>query len=233
MSVVDRWLNRPYSKFQECRAATLATIATSSQRSCVSLAFDVANGSRQIATFAKAGSEPVPVSQSDPAGVRQEKPQNSPTVEPVLQISPTSQGPLPKRAGFSPPDEKRVPIVAHNRRMPRSWAQGYARLDPARPPENVPVRHWGQFVEDVGRFLESDFAPVAAVLGWRALDLFGADRDRPFTRIDQAGLLWLLNGDRIVALSENTATVKTRTGAPQTWRRKENQSNRALAWELK
>jgi hypothetical protein len=113
-----------------------------------------------------------------------------------------------------------------------AWREGHARLDPQQPPGDVPVRQWGQFVDDVGRFLESDFAPVVAMLGWGALDLFGADRGRPFARIDQAGLLWLLNGDRLIALSENTATIETRTGARHTWRRKKNEFNRALAWEL-
>jgi hypothetical protein len=47
-----------------------------------------------------------------------------------------------------------------------------------------------------------------------------ADRDRPFARIDQAGLLWVLNGAKFVALTENTATIETRTGARQTYRRR-------------
>ena len=84
----------------------------------------------------------------------------------------------------------------------------------------------------MGRFLASDFAAVAAALGGHALDLFGCDRDRPFARIDQACLWWLLNGDRLAALSENTAMIETRTGGRQTWRRKMGEVHRALAWEL-
>jgi hypothetical protein len=45
-------------------------------------------------------------------------------------------------------------------------------------------------------------------------------------------LLWLLNGNRLVALSENRATIETRTGARQTWRRKPSQLGRVMAWEL-
>jgi hypothetical protein len=44
--------------------------------------------------------------------------------------------------------------------------------------------------------------------------------------------LWLLNGDKLVALSENTATIERRTGARQTYRRKPNAHGRMLAWEL-
>jgi len=33
-------------------------------------------------------------------------------------------------------------------------------------------------------------------------------------------------------LTENTATIETRTGARQTWRRKPAEPGRVLAWEL-
>jgi len=62
--------------------------------------------------------------------------------------------------------------------------------------------------------------------------LFGCDRDWPFARIDQAGLLWLLNGDHLIALTENTATIERRTGARQTYRRRPSGPGRVLAWEL-
>jgi hypothetical protein len=103
-------------------------------------------------------------------------------------------------------EEERAAIVAEGTGAPRVWAEGFARLDPDRPPADVPPRRWLQFVDDCGRFLDGPFCTVAVALGWGPYDLFGCDRDRPFARVDQAGLLWLLNGDRLVALSENTAT---------------------------
>lgn len=112
------------------------------------------------------------------------------------------------------------------------WAESFARLDPDCPPGDVPAKRWLQFIDDIGRFLDSAFCAVAAALGWGPFDLFGCDRDRPFARIDHAGLLWLLNGDKLIALSENTATTATRTGARQTYRCKPNQPGWVLAWEL-
>jgi hypothetical protein len=44
--------------------------------------------------------------------------------------------------------------------------------------------------------------------------------------------LWLLNGDKLIALTENTATVERPTGARQTYRRKPSALGRVLAWEL-
>ena len=97
----------------------------------------------------------------------------------------------------------------------------------------MPLRRWQLFVDDVGRFLDSSFCAVAAALGWGPYDLFGCDRDRPFARIDQAGLLWLLDGNRLAALSERTAVIETHTGVRHVYCRKSNAPGRMLAWELK
>jgi hypothetical protein len=129
-------------------------------------------------------------------------------------------------------EEERAAIVKHDCGITHAWAEGYARLDPDRPLGDVPPQRWAAFIENVRLFLDGSFCAVAAALGWGPLDLFGCDRDRPFARIDQAGLLWLLNGHRLVALTENTATVETRTGARQTWRRRSSEPGRILAWEL-
>jgi hypothetical protein len=128
--------------------------------------------------------------------------------------------------------DERAAIVQRDGRIPREWVEGFARLDPDRPPGDVPERRWHRFVDDMGQFLDSPFCAVASALGWGPLDLFGCDRDRPFARIDQAGLLWLLNGDRLVMLAESTATIETRTGVRQTWSRKSGEPGRVLVWEL-
>ena len=129
-------------------------------------------------------------------------------------------------------EAERAAVVEYDGRIPCAGAEGFARLNPDRPSGGVPAKRWLTFVTDVGRFLDSPFCGVAAALGWGPHDLFGCDRDRPLARIDQAGLLWLLNGDRLVALSENTATIERRTGARQTYRRKPSGPGRVLAWEL-
>jgi hypothetical protein len=36
---------------------------------------------------------------------------------------------------------------------PRAWAEGLARLDPSRPPADVPPKRWARFIDDCGRFL--------------------------------------------------------------------------------
>ncbi len=129
-------------------------------------------------------------------------------------------------------EKERAAIVEYDGRVPRDWAEGYARLDAAHPPADVPLRRWQCFVDDVGRLLDSRFCAVAATLGWSAFGLFGCDRNRPFARIDRAGLCWLIAGNRLVDLSQDAAIIETWTGARQTYRRKPSEPSRVLAWEL-
>jgi hypothetical protein len=42
----------------------------------------------------------------------------------------------------------------------------------------------------------------------------------------------LLNGDKLVALTESTAGIVRQTGVRQIYRRKRDTPGRALAWEL-
>ena len=86
-------------------------------------------------------------------------------------------------------EKERAAVVEYDGRIPRAWAEGFARLNPDRPLGDVPPKRWLTFIDDIGRFLDSLFCAVAAALGWGPYDLFGCDRDRPFARIDQAGLL--------------------------------------------
>jgi len=127
---------------------------------------------------------------------------------------------------------ERAAIVEYDGSIPRTWAEGFARLDPDHPPD-VPLRRWQTFVDDCGRFLDSPLCAVAAALGWGPLDLFGCDRERPFARIDHAGLLWLLNGDRLVELDCHRAVIERRTGSRQVFRRRPLAVGEVvLAWEL-
>ena len=168
------------------------------------------------------------MSQPDADGLQHGNPQDAAALAPLSQVSLLSQDVAPDPSADA--QKERAAIVEHDGGIPREWAEGFARLDPARPPSDVPLRRWQRFVDDVRLFLDSSFCAIAAAFGWGPHDLFGCDRDRPYARIDQAGLLWLLNGNRLVALSENTATIESRTGTRQTYRRRPSQLGQVLAW---
>jgi hypothetical protein len=88
-------------------------------------------------------------------------------------------------------------------------------------------------IDDIGRFLDSPFCAEAAALGWSPYDLFGADRERPFARVDQMGLLWLVNGRPLLGLARDHAVIgNPRTSPPHTYRRKPGEPGRVLVWEL-
>jgi hypothetical protein len=132
-------------------------------------------------------------------------------------------------------EEDRAAIAQFDGKIPRAWAEGFVRLHPDRPPGDVPPPRWLRFVDDVGLFLDSPFCAAAVALGWGPYDLFGCDRERPFARIDDLGLLWLLDGGRLLALTANTATIKTSNGSILTYRRRagnEPNNYKMLAWEL-
>jgi hypothetical protein len=84
----------------------------------------------------------------------------------------------------------------------------------------VPSRRWAQFIDDARAFLARGFAERAKALGWTEPDLFGCDAERPWARIGCLGLIWLLNGDRIVALTADAARIETSKGTQSTFRRK-------------
>ena len=115
--------------------------------------------------------------------------------------------------------------------VPREWADGIALLRPMSRPRDVPARRWETFKADTLSFIEN-WASTAAAMEWVATDIWGCHPEVPFARIEYAGLLWLLNGDEIVALTSYTATIRTRTGARQTYRRRTRPPGTVLAWEL-
>jgi TubC N-terminal docking domain len=130
----------------------------------------------------------------------------------------------PIRKGAAPP----VAMVA-------AWADGVARLRAMPPPPNYPQHAWQQLIIDAGRFLD-DWAAQAAAFGWPTWELFGCHRRAPWGRIQGMGLVLILRGHTIAALSATEAVVRTRTGARQTYRRRPadplDPAERCLIWGL-
>ena len=113
------------------------------------------------------------------------------------------------------------------------WHEGVARLDPDRPPLDVPGRRWEQFIADARRLFDDGTIARAIELGWDELDLFGCDDRAPYARIDQQGSVWLVGGNRVVSVSSSAAVIEMRTTRKQqTYRRRLSDPRRVLAWNL-
>jgi hypothetical protein len=128
--------------------------------------------------------------------------------------------------------EERAAVIEHDGGAVRAWAEALARLDPACPPCEIPPMRWLRFIDDCGRFLDDGWASRAEALGWGPLDLFGCNRDKPFARTSQAGLLWLLEGRKVLALTADTAALATHSGGKLTYYRRLLEAGGVLAWEL-
>ena len=126
---------------------------------------------------------------------------------------------------------ERCAIAEHDGGIPAAWVAGFARLDPARPPIDVPPARWLCFIDDLGTFLDQ-WAAKASALGWGPLDLFGCDGTKPFARIDRAGLIWLINGGKVLALAAGSAAIKAASGARLTFYRRPDTRGCVMAWEV-
>jgi hypothetical protein len=95
-----------------------------------------------------------------------------------------------------------------------------------RCPDHIPLSDWHQAVEDGRRFL-AQWGEQAEALGWTPRDLFGLDEVpakphpsyRRLSRYDHTGLIWMLQGCPVVALTEATAAIRSPTGSITTYRR--------------
>ena len=115
------------------------------------------------------------------------------------------------------------------------WSDGVARLRGMALPRNYPQHVWQQLIVDADRFLDR-WAQQAAALGWPGWELFGCHRRAPWGRIQGMGLVLLLHGDQLAALTASEAVIRRASGAHQTWRRKAADplpaEERCLIWEL-
>jgi hypothetical protein len=95
------------------------------------------------------------------------------------------------------------------RRVPADWIEGVARLQYQRPLTDVPRHRWRQFVDDCNNFLNSpeNWAEHAARLGWSARALFGCRRNYPLMHLGSAGLMWAINGGKLVELHRDWAVI--------------------------
>ncbi len=115
----------------------------------------------------------------------------------------------------------------------QSLAQGVAGLFTMAPPTLYLAERWMALREDAYRFL-SGRAAQAHRLGWTDFDVFGIHRNRPQVRIDCMGLVPLLRGREVAALSEDQAAIKTANDKTLTYRRKigPRPDGACLLWEL-
>jgi hypothetical protein len=96
--------------------------------------------------------------------------------------------------------------------FPSEWHAILAGLKERESPDWVSPDGWEMLLHDAARFLDR-WLSTAQAMGWTALDLFGAHPTRPAVRFDVIGLLLLIQGGEVVALSAESASIRRPSGA--------------------
>ncbi len=110
----------------------------------------------------------------------------------------------------------RLPTLA-----PGNVAEWHAILDELTaldPPEWASPVRWQHMIFDADAFL-GRWSEAADHLGWTALDLFGVHPAAPADRYDVMGLLLLIQGGAVVALTGDAATIRRPSQSILTFRR--------------
>jgi hypothetical protein len=120
------------------------------------------------------------------------------------------------------------------RRAPLSWVDGVARLDYHCPFSDIPAHRWRQFLSDCNNFLSSDenWAERAAQLGWDAPALFGCRPGHALSQLGSSGLMWVINGGRLVELHRDWALYELAgTGSRRSFERRRSDAGKVtLPW---
>jgi hypothetical protein len=85
-------------------------------------------------------------------------------------------------------------------------------------PELVGSHRWRQAVEDATAFLSS-WGTQAQAFGWTVHELFGLHPTAQLSRYNAMGLVWLLQGRPVIALTAAEAVFRAASGATLTYRR--------------
>ena len=121
-------------------------------------------------------------------------------------------------------------LISQFARSPGALAPVLATLE-ARCPAHIQVPCWQQAIADGQHFL-ARWGEQAEALGWSAKDLFGLapvptnphPSYRRLSRYDETGLIWLLRGRPVLALTKGTAAIESQTGSVTIYRRHDKQA---------
>ncbi len=115
--------------------------------------------------------------------------------------------------------------------VPEEWVQGVCDLMVMPPHPDWKEDDWRTLQDDALRFIR-EWAGQARRLGWESADLFGVHPTMPTVRFDCMGLVPLLQGRAVSALTKDSAAIKTASGRSLTFRRRASPpAERCLVWE--
>jgi hypothetical protein len=126
--------------------------------------------------------------------------------------------------------EERAAVIEEGARVPREWAEGFARLNVMEPPLGFSLARWQQLIDDGGRFLDM-WGNQAAALGWRVEDVFGVDGVEPETGYGAIGLVAMIRGGAVTCVTKSMAVVEQHEGELLVYLRRRSREA-TLVWHL-
>jgi hypothetical protein len=114
--------------------------------------------------------------------------------------------------------EERAALIEEGARVPRAWAEAFARLDLMPRPATLPEKRWREIIDDGGRFLDR-WGRYAAELGWSEQDVFGADPLVAVRVLERVGLVPMIMGGTVKALERGRAVTRLPCGTQVVRRR--------------
>jgi hypothetical protein len=116
-------------------------------------------------------------------------------------------------------------------RVISEWTEGILHMLSLSRPGCIKPDRWRLIIADSHRLVDR-WGTLAVTLGWSTFDIFGAHPTHPVERLDYAGVVLLLHGDELVALTADTARIRTGSGTLLTYYRRPR-SGAVLLWELR
>jgi hypothetical protein len=117
-----------------------------------------------------------------------------------------------------------------------TWIAGVAILDPNRAVAGIPPLRWRQFIDDCKAFLDpaKGWAERAFQMDWSTLGLFGCRASQPLAHLGVAGLLWAVNGGRVIEIHHGWAVIELNNGSRRNFdQRRSRQASLTLPWWIR
>jgi hypothetical protein len=135
-------------------------------------------------------------------------PETRPTsmVEPHLSPAPATDGATAKSAVIRGVQEL-VRVDVADVAAIAAWRRGVASLRIGSPPDSVSDRAWQTTIADAEALIDLWGADLEA-LGWSTLEIFGTNDNPRARRLDRVGLLDLLEGRAVLAVTATHASIR-------------------------
>jgi hypothetical protein len=118
-----------------------------------------------------------------------------------------------------------------------TWIAGVAILDPNRAVAGIPPLRWRQFIDDCKKFLDpaEGRAQRAFQMDWSTFDLFGCHPSQPLAHLGVAGLLWAVNGGRVIEIHRGWGVIEQAiNGSRRSFdQRRARQASLTLPWWIR